>query len=209
MGPGGGEGARGRDRTPPRRPLPPKGWREAARRATEGTKPPGKPGPRRKPLPRAVAIPARILWTVGGLGLIPFGPGTFGTVAGVLIALFAMDHPGRDQEIILAFACAVTVLGAPLASLAERVEGKDPRTFVWDEVAGYLVTMLGMPLREHAWLCVAGGFFAFRIFDILKPWPIRAIEEKPGGIAVMADDILAGLYANVSLRLILLALPYF
>ncbi|MCK6459554.1 MAG: phosphatidylglycerophosphatase A [Planctomycetes bacterium] len=160
-------------------------------------------------MPRSIAIPARILWTVGGLGLIPYGPGTFGTVAGVAIALFATDHPGHDQEIILAFACAITLLGTPLASFAERVEGKDPRTFVWDEVAGYLVTMLGMPLREHAWLCVAGGFFAFRIFDILKPWPIRSIEAKPGGIAVMADDIVAGLYANATLRIVLLALPYF
>jgi phosphatidylglycerophosphatase A len=141
--------------------------------------------------------------------MVPYGPGTFGTVAGVAIALFATRHAGYDQMIILACACAITALGTPLASLAERVEGKDPRTFVWDEVAGYLVAMLGLPLREHAWLCVGGGFFAFRIFDILKPWPIRSIEEKPGGIAVMADDIVAGLYANVTLRLILLALPYF
>jgi phosphatidylglycerophosphatase A len=149
-----------------------------------------------------------MLWTVGGLGMVPYGPGTVGTVAGVLIALLATRHARYDQEIILACACGITLLGTPLASLAERVEGKDPRTFVWDEVAGYLVTMLGMPLREHAWLCVGGGFFAFRIFDILKPWPIRSIERKPGGIAVMADDIVAGLYANVTLRLVLLALPH-
>jgi phosphatidylglycerophosphatase A len=165
--------------------------------------------PRGKPLPRPVAVVGRILWTVGGLGMVPYGPGTVGTVAGVLIALFAADHPGHEQMIVLASACAITLLGTPLASLAERVEGKDPRSFVWDEVAGYLVTMLGLPLREHAMLCVVGGFFAFRIFDILKPWPIRSIEEKPGGIAVMADDIVAGLYANVTLRAILLVLPYF
>jgi len=143
---------------------------------------------------------------VGGLGLAPYGPGTVGTVAGVAIALFATRHPGYDQKIILACACAITLLGVPLANLAERVEGKDPRSFVWDEVAGYLVTMLGMPLRERAWFCVLGGFCAFRIFDILKPWPIPMIEEKPGGVAVMADDIAAGLYANVLLHLILLFL---
>jgi phosphatidylglycerophosphatase A len=161
-----------------------------------------------KPVPRPVAIVGRILWTFGGLGMIPLGPGTFGTVAGVGIALLATRHPGHEQMIVLASACVITLLGTPLATLAERVEGKDPRTFVWDEVAGYLVTMLGLPLRENAMLCVVGGFFAFRIFDILKPWPIRSIEEKPGGIAVMADDIVAGLYANIVLRIALFTLPY-
>jgi phosphatidylglycerophosphatase A len=143
---------------------------------------------------------------VGGLGLVPYGPGTAGTVAGVAIALFAAKHPPYDQRILLACAVVVTFLAVPLATLAERIEGKDPRSFVWDEVAGYLVTMLGMPLRENQLLCIVGGFFAFRFFDILKPWPIRKIEEKPGGVAVVADDIVAGLYANIVLHTALMFL---
>jgi len=148
----------------------------------------------------------RILWTVGGLGLVPLGPGTAGTLGGVALVYVATLYPGMEQKIILAMACGVMLIGVPLANLAERVSGKDPPSFVWDEVGGYLVAMLGMPLREHVVLCVWGGFFVFRIFDILKPWPIGSIEEKPGGIAVMADDIVAALYTNVSLHLILVGM---
>lgn len=189
---------------PPKRPLPPKGWREAARRATEGKERPLPPMPRRgKPPPRILAIPGRILWTMGGLGLVPGIPGTVGTLAGVGLVYLATRYPATDK-ILLALACFFTLVGVPLANLAERVHGKDPPSFVWDEVVGYLVTMLAMPIQREPVLCVVGGFFVFRIFDILKPWPIRAIDAKPGGIAVIADDIVAGLYANASLHAILL-----
>lgn len=161
-----------------------------------------KVGPRRRPPPRIVAIVGRILWTVGGLGLVPLIPGTVGTLFGVGLVYLATRYPGSEKT-ILGLACFFTLVGVPLASLAERVHGKDPQSFVWDEVAGYLVTMLGMPIAKQPWLCVAGGFFLFRIFDILKPWPIRSIEERPGGAAVIADDIVAGLYANAALHGIL------
>lgn len=158
--------------------------------------------PRGKPPPRIVAFLGRILWTVGGLGLVPFVPGTAGTLAGVGLVYLATCYPGSEKT-ILGLACFFTLTGVPLASLAERVHGKDPQSFVWDEVAGYLVTMLGMPIEKKPWLCVAGGFFLFRIFDILKPWPIRMVEQKPGGASVIADDIIAGLYANAVLHGIL------
>ncbi len=203
MGPE-GAGARGRW-DPPRRPLPQKGWKEAARRASAAPPPAGeqpKLGPRRKPPPRIVAILGKALWTVGGLGLVPLIPGTVGTLFGVGLVYAATRYPGTEKT-ILGLACFFTLVGVPLASLAERVHGKDPQSFVWDEVAGYLVTMLWMPIQKQPWLCVVGGFFVFRIFDILKPWPIRMIEERPGGAAVIADDIVAGLYANVALHAIL------
>jgi phosphatidylglycerophosphatase A len=150
---------------------------------------------------------ARVLWTVGGLGLVPFAPGTAGTLAGVALAALASTFD-RAEIIVLGLACVLSVAGVPLANAAERTHGKDPRSFVWDEVTGYLVTMLGMPIRQQPWLCVVGGFFVFRIFDILKPWPIRSIEAKPGGVAVMADDIVAGLYSSATMHGILWALPY-
>jgi phosphatidylglycerophosphatase A len=150
-------------------------------------------------------IAGKLLWTLGGLGLVPLIPGTVGTLAGVGLVYLATRYPGTDR-ILLGLACFFTLAGVPLASLAERVHGKDPPSFVWDEVAGYLVAMLGMPLRHHAILCVAGGFFLFRIFDILKPWPIPMIEAKRGGAAVVADDIVAGLYANAALHGILVFL---
>lgn len=155
-----------------------------------------------KPPPRLIAILGKILWTVGGLGLVPFAPGTAGTLAGVGLAVLATSYPQTDK-IILGLACFFTIAGVPLANLAERVHGKDPQSFVWDEVAGYLVTMLGMPVRQQPWFCLLGAFFVFRIFDILKPWPIRMVEQKPGGVSVIADDIVAGLYGNATMHLIL------
>jgi phosphatidylglycerophosphatase A len=159
--------------------------------------------PRGKPPPRAVALVGKLFWTVGGLGLVPLIPGTVGTLAGVALVYLATRYPGTDK-ILLGLACFFTIVGVPLANLAERVHGKDPQSFVWDEVAGYLVTMLAMPIEREPVLCVIGGFFAFRFFDILKPWPIRSIEQKPGGISVIADDIVAGLYANAALHAVLL-----
>jgi phosphatidylglycerophosphatase A len=151
-------------------------------------------------------VAGKIVWTVGGLGLVPLGPGTAGTLAGVGLAALATRHPGTEG-IVLGLACLLMLLGVPLASLAERVEGKDPPSFVWDEVVGYLVTMIGLPLRQQPWLCLAGGFFVFRILDILKPWPCRSIEKRPGGIAVMADDVVAGLYASAVMHGIVKVLP--
>ncbi len=203
-GPREGEGTPGRGE-PPRRPLPPKGWREAARRATEPKAPAKEFGPRRKRPPRVVALLGKVFWTLGGLGLVPLIPGTVGTLAGVGLVYLATRCPETNLA-ILALACFFTLVGVPLASLAERVHGKDPQSFVWDEVAGYLVTMLGLPIQRHPWLCVVGGFFAFRIFDILKPWPIRSMERRPGGVSVVVDDVVAGLYANVLLHVILVIL---
>jgi phosphatidylglycerophosphatase A len=153
-------------------------------------------------------IAGKILWTAGGLGLVPFGPGTMGTLLGVGLVVLASRLRGTEW-ILLGLAGFLTVAGVPLANLAERVHGKDPPSFVWDEVAGYLVTMIGMPIHKQPWLCVAGGFFAFRIFDILKPWPIRKIEQMPGGIAVIADDLVAGFYAGATMHGILKILPLF
>ena len=136
--------------------------------------------------------------------LVPLIPGTAGTLAGVAIVYAVSKYPGPDSAILAGLAALFTLVGVPLANLAERVHGKDPQTFVWDEVTGYLVTMFALPIDREPWLSVVGGFFAFRFFDILKPWPIRSIEQKPGGIAVMADDIVAGLYASATLHLLLL-----
>jgi phosphatidylglycerophosphatase A len=155
-----------------------------------------------------VKVAARLLWSIGGLGLVPFAPGTFGTLAGVALAALA-SRSSFAEPIVLSLAAFFTIAGVPLANLAERAEGKDPRSFVWDEVAGYLVTLLGLPVARQPWLCVIGAFFVFRILDILKPWPCGKIEKQPGGVAVMADDVMAGIYGNVVMWIILWALPRF
>lgn len=141
---------------------------------------------------------ASIFW----LGKAPAAPGTVAAlVAGVPCFLIV----GRlSLEIQAALAFALFLAGAYLSREAERELGaKDPQEVVIDELCGYLVAMLGHPVSL---LSITAGFLLFRAFDIWKPWPIRFVDEKmTGGIAVMLDDVLAGILANI-LGLIILKL---
>ena len=142
----------------------------------------------------------RLFWTVFGLGLLPGAPGTFGTLAGVAIAVGALHLP-QPTFVVLGAALLVTLAGVPLARAAEASTGtKDPPSFVLDEVAGYLVAILGHPIGQRPWLLLTAGFLLFRLFDIFKPPPIRRLEKSPGGVGVMADDLMAGVYANACLH---------
>jgi phosphatidylglycerophosphatase A len=149
----------------------------------------------------------RILWTCFGLGESPFAPGTFGTLGGVAIAAAGLLFPaGLATQVYLgAAATLVFVGGVPLGNAAEKqMGGKDPGAFVIDEVAGYLVALMGLPLHERPLLVLVGAFVFFRVFDIAKPWPIRKFETVKGGVGIMIDDVIAGLYANVCLQVVLL-----
>lgn len=140
----------------------------------------------------------RWLWSAGGLGLSPVAPGTFGTLGGVGAALLLLGGPAWW---IPAAAGAVALLGVPLAAAAERITGrKDDQSFVLDEVAGYLVAVSWNLQGWPMWGSLAAAFVAFRAFDIGKPWPVRQAERLPSGWGVVADDLLAGLYANLLLR---------
>jgi len=142
----------------------------------------------------------RFIGTAFGLGLLPVAPGTWGTLLGVALAWAAAQVPGT-QFVLVGLAVAITVVGVPLARAAEKQAGReDPGWFVLDEVAGYLVAVLGLPLTGPVLL---GAFLSFRIFDIWKPPPIRRLEKEGGGIGVMADDLMAGIYANVAVRVVL------
>jgi len=131
-----------------------------------------------------------------GAGLFPRAPGTFGTLA-ALPAAFLMDAAGPlgGGFFILAFiGCAVWAAG-----ITERVLGrKDPPEVVTDEVAGYMVTLYLLPL---SWVYLTGAFFVFRILDIVKPFPVNRMERLSGGAGVVLDDVLAGVFANLILRL--------
>lgn len=145
----------------------------------------------------------RLLGTAFGLGLLPAAPGTWGTLLGVLLAwLVAVLAATATQPFVLVgLAFAITVAGVPLARAAEKEAGReDPGWFVLDEVAGYLIAVLGLPLT---WPVLLGAFVSFRVFDIWKPPPIRRLEKQGGGIGVMADDLMAGIYANVAVRVVL------
>ena len=137
-----------------------------------------------------------------GVGLIPGMPGTFGTVAAIpLYVAGSLLGPQYQFSILL-----IIVIGAIWSShRSQRILGSDDSpVIVVDEVAGYLLTTAFIPFT---WSALAGGFFLFRFFDILKPPPIKIIEKKlKGGIGIVTDDLLAGVYAHISLRLLLFML---
>lgn len=106
----------------------------------------------------------------------------------------------------------MSLVGVISATLAEKQLGLDAGPIVIDEVAGMIVTYLLVPMPEALLprLAVLGaGFVAFRVFDIFKPWPVDRIQNLPGGYGIMADDLLAGVYSAVALRLcIAFVLPH-
>jgi phosphatidylglycerophosphatase A len=132
------------------------------------------------------------LATGAGSGYAPFAPGTFGSLVGLALwwALWGL-RPGA-----YAAACGAAIgAGIWAADRAERIFGKhDDGRITIDEVAGMLLSLAWLPDRPE----VGGvGFALFRLFDIWKPFPARNAERLPGGVGVMADDLAAGLYANL------------
>jgi phosphatidylglycerophosphatase A len=152
------------------------------------------------PLPGRRRFPSgpRLIYTGLGLGLAPKAPGTFGTLLGIPLHFLLA---GQAWGWRLALAVLVLAVGWWAAEKAESEIGRhDAPEVVIDEVAGYLTAMLlAPPPLPLAWLA---GFVFFRFFDILKPWPVGWADRcVPGGLGVMADDILAGLYAGLALQL--------
>lgn len=133
-----------------------------------------------------------------GAGRAPVAPGTFGSAAGVVLAGLAAWGAGRWG--VPALALAATAVGIAAAGAVARDLGDDdPGCVVIDEVAGQAVALAFLPLSPGAWLA---GFLAFRAFDIIKPPPVRFLERLPGGLGIVADDLAAGAYANLAVRLL-------
>jgi phosphatidylglycerophosphatase A len=141
--------------------------------------------------------PALLVASVGGVGYIPFAPGTFGSAAGLVLW---MVLPAAPLVQMLAIAI-VFLAGAWSGSVAERHFGRtDPGQVVIDEVAGMLITLFMNPVR---WRGALAAFLLFRLFDVIKPFPANRLERLPGGLGVMADDAMAAVYANLVLRVVL------
>jgi len=141
--------------------------------------------------------------TVAYCGYFPFAPGTIGSAAGLLFYLPVWWAQSRAFEAGLIV--AVFILGSWAGTVAERYFGGiDPGPVVIDEVLGMLVTLAFIPV---GWTGALAGFFLFRIFDIIKPFPANRLERLHGGVGVMADDAMAAVYANISLRLLIWLLP--
>jgi len=150
----------------------------------------------------------KFLATVGGVGNIPWASGTFGTLPPLALAtLVGWRNPEFALLLFPLLALLTTVIGIPVATRAEKIyQKKDSGRIVIDEVAGYFWTIAAIPLwvtPQSFAIVLIGGFFLFRLFDIWKPFPIRNLQNLPGGWGVVIDDVLAGIYANIVLRIIL------
>jgi phosphatidylglycerophosphatase A len=146
---------------------------------------------------------AYFIATAGFVGRFPIAPGTAGSVAGlVLYGLIRLV----DVAAIEPLALVITfVVGIWSANIAERLlGGKDPGPVVIDEVLGVLITFAFLDVNVTGAIT---GFFLFRVFDVIKPYPAGRLEILPGGFGVMMDDAMAGLYSHASLRLLVIALP--
>jgi phosphatidylglycerophosphatase A len=131
------------------------------------------------------------------IGTIPFAPGTFGSIIGLPIC-FLISQLDIWPSVI--YTILFILFAIWIAAAAEKVlKKKDAGEIVIDEIVGMVVTFVGLPFTLKT---VIAGFIIFRTFDILKPFPIRTLEKKvAGGPGVVLDDVLAGLYANLILRL--------
>jgi phosphatidylglycerophosphatase A len=129
-----------------------------------------------------------------GVGYVPIAPGTFGSLAGLLLWWVLPADP-RVQLIAIV---VLFVVGSWSASAAERhFASTDPGPVVVDEVMGMLITLFMVPV---GWPGALAAFFWFRLFDVIKPYPANRFEQLHGGIGVMADDGMAAIYANLALR---------
>jgi phosphatidylglycerophosphatase A len=146
--------------------------------------------------PRLLRHPVHFLSLGLGSGLAPVAPGTFGTVAA--LPLYLLLRP-LELGAYLAVVAALFLLGVALCGRTARALGvHDHPAIVWDEVVGYLVTMTAAP---GGWFWPLVGFALFRLFDIVKPWPVRTADRRVGGGGgIMLDDLLAGLYAALVLQ---------
>lgn len=133
-----------------------------------------------------------------GSGLAPVAPGTFGTLAAIPLYLLMQ---GLSLPVYLLITAIVCIVGIRICGKSSEMLGvHDHSGIVWDEFAGYFVTMIAAP---SGWIWIVIGFALFRLFDIWKPWPISVLDKQVhGGLGIMVDDILAGFFALLVLQLI-------
>ncbi len=135
------------------------------------------------------------LASVLGAGRAPFAPGTVATLVAGIPCFLAVGYLSNLSQLLVSI--ILFALGVYVSDNTERELGKtDPGEVVIDELCGYLVSMIGHPVTLPS---ILAGVIFFRIFDIWKPWPLRVLETRlKGGLGIMADDVGAGVYANLA-----------
>jgi phosphatidylglycerophosphatase A len=142
---------------------------------------------------------ARFVATAAYIGYAPVAPGTFGTLPAVALAPLLATLQSASLAGYLAVLAATVAVAVWAAARTAAEEGlRDPGIIVVDEIAGYLVAVAFLPATPAV---LIAGFVLFRFFDIAKPPPVRQAERLPGGVGVVADDLMAGIYANAIIRL--------
>ena len=149
------------------------------------------------------------VWLASGLGVgfLRPAPGTLGALWGVPLWLAIAQLPGFAWQ--LAAIALLVAVGVPICTRAARAiaardpsaDAKDPQSIVWDELATVPIVYACAPLASDAAPWLLAGFVLHRVMDITKPWPCRALERLPGGLGIMADDVMAALYAGAAYHL--------
>ena len=151
----------------------------------------------------------KLVSTSFGFGYFPYGPGTMGAIfgVGVWLALYFTLSWGALMCATAALVVVFTILGTWSAGIAEHYWGEDPSRVVMDETVGVWIALLAFPAHPSFpwWAYVVAAFVLFRFFDILKPLGVRKMESIGGGLGIMADDILAGIYS----ALVIFIVDYF
>ncbi len=146
---------------------------------------------------------AHVISTAGGIGYLPVAPGTWAALATTLTWYYlkSYTHFLNSASIELTIILVITISGMITSDLSARDWGKDPSKVVIDEVAGMSITLLWITPNIRYYFA---GLILFRFFDILKPLGIKKMEKMKGGIGIMLDDVLAGIYSLIVLRLMIM-----
>jgi len=151
------------------------------------------------PVPRSVwEKPTHFVAFGFGSGAIPKAPGTFGTL--MAIPFYLMMQPLTMLQYLILLILITSLSMWLCDNVSKEIQVDDHQGMCLDEIVGYLVTMFGAP---HGFRWIVWGFLLFRLFDILKPWPIYLIDQKvKGGVGVILDDVLAGIYSSIVLHIL-------
>jgi phosphatidylglycerophosphatase A len=146
---------------------------------------------------------AVFLATAAYTGYFPVAPGTVGSAVGLVV--YGLVWWTGSVSVEVGVIAGLFAVGVWAGTIAERYFGGiDPGPIVLDEVVGMLITLAFIPV---GWTGALAGFFLFRVFDVIKPFPAARLEKLHGGLGVMADDAMAAVYANVSLRILIAMFP--